>query len=221
MMSSCLPGGAAPRFQQGRTPPPPQPLPTRGRGFPAYAARSRSNRTIRASSDNTREAATFGAVSNRIGAAVADDGAAPVPLPLVGRVVSEANLEGSLAHSNIAPKIRQRAKKLRTQRTKAEAAMWNMLRDLRPLGARFRRETPIGPYIADVAWLSARVIVEVDGDSHETDAGRRHAQRRDQFLRAQGFIVLRFDNSQVLDGPDHVFLRIREHIAAFLKEERP
>ncbi|HXV29038.1 MAG TPA: DUF559 domain-containing protein [Sinorhizobium sp.] len=124
-----------------------------------------------------------------------------------------------MAHSNINPKVRLRAKELRTERTKAEAAMWNMLRDLRPLGARFRRETPIGPYIADFAWLSARIVVEVDGDSHESDAGRRHDQRRDQFMKAQGFTVLRFDNSQVLDGPNYVFLTIREHIAPFIKEK--
>jgi very-short-patch-repair endonuclease len=135
-------------------------------------------------------------------------------------VVSEANREGFLAHSNIDPKTRQRAKKLRTEMTKAEAAMWNMLRDLRPLGARFRRETPIGPYIADFAWLSARIIVEVDGDSHETDAGRYHDERRDRFLGAQGFTVLRFDNAQILDGPDHVFVTIRQHIAPFLRDER-
>ncbi|ASY70000.1 DNA methylase, putative [Sinorhizobium fredii CCBAU 83666] len=104
--------------------------------------------------------------------------------------------------------------------TRAEAALWNMLRDLRPLGARFRRETPIGPYIADFAWLSARLIVEVDGDSHETESGRRHDVRRDQFLKAQGFTVLRFDNSQVLDGPDYVFLTIRKHASRHLKAER-
>jgi very-short-patch-repair endonuclease len=117
-------------------------------------------------------------------------------------VVSEANREGSfLPHSNIAPKTRNRAKKLRTELTKAEAAMWNMLRDFRPRGARFRRETPIGPYIADFAWLSARVIVEVDGDSHETSRGKSHDIQRDQFLRNEGFSILRFDNAQVIDGP--------------------
>ncbi|PDT14919.1 hypothetical protein CO670_20495 [Rhizobium sp. J15] len=123
-----------------------------------------------------------------------------------------------MPHSNITPKTRQRAKRLRRELTKAEAAMWNMLRDLRPHGARFRRETPIGPYIADFAWLSARLIVEVDGDSHETTAGRRHDLARDAFLRNQGFDVLRFDNAQVLDGPDYVFITIEKHAAPFLKE---
>lgn len=97
--------------------------------------------------------------------------------------------------------------------------MWDMLRDLRPHGARFRRETPVGPYVADFAWLSARLIIEVDGDSHETSHGRRHDSARDAFLRNEGFTVLRFDNDQVLDGPDHVFIEIQSHAAKFLREQ--
>jgi very-short-patch-repair endonuclease len=125
-----------------------------------------------------------------------------------------------MPHSNIDPKTRSRAHRLRRELTKAEAAMWNMLRDFRPFGARFRRETPIGPYIADFAWLSARIVVEVDGDSHETDQGRRHDSLRDNFLRNQGFTVLRFDNLQVIDGPDYVFTTIQSHLSPFLKRER-
>ncbi len=123
-----------------------------------------------------------------------------------------------MPHTNITPKTREQARRLRRELTKAEAAMWNMLRDLRPYGARFRRETPIGPYIADFAWLSARLIIEVDGDSHETDHGRLHDIERDAFLHRQGFKVLRFDNDQVLDGPDHVFIQIQNQAAPFLKE---
>ena len=121
-----------------------------------------------------------------------------------------------MPHSNISPKTRARARRLRRELTKAEAAMWTMPRDLRPYGARFRRETPIGPYIADFAWLSARLVIEVDGDSHETDEGRVHDLRRDAFLQAQGFTVLRFDNAQVVDGPDYVFVTIQTHAAPFL-----
>lgn len=122
-----------------------------------------------------------------------------------------------MPHSNIAPRTRSRARELRRELTKAEAAMWNMLRDLRPYGARFRRETPIGSYIADFAWLSARLVVEVDGDSHETDPGRRRDARRDTFLRSNGFTVLRFENEQVLRGPDPVFAAVCAHAAPFLR----
>ncbi len=124
-----------------------------------------------------------------------------------------------MPHSNIDPKTRKRAKSLRRELTKAEREMWDQLRDFRPRGARFRRETPIGPYIADFAWLAARVIVEVDGDSHETEQGRLHDRRRDAFLSRQGFTVLRFDNSQILDNPDYVFLSVQKQIEPFLTAE--
>ncbi|MBO0139570.1 endonuclease domain-containing protein [Agrobacterium sp. Ap1] len=124
-----------------------------------------------------------------------------------------------MQHSNIDPKTRTRAKRLRREITKAEAAMWDMLRDLRPFGARFRRETPIGPYIADFAWLSARIVIEVDGDTHETDHGRRHDLRRDAFMRSQGFKILRFDNLDVINAPDHVFIKIETQLAPFLTKE--
>jgi very-short-patch-repair endonuclease len=121
-----------------------------------------------------------------------------------------------MPHSNIDPKTRRRARTLRSELTRAEREMWDLLRDLRPRGARFRRETPIGPYIADFAWLPARVIVEVDGDSHETDHGRAHDVRRDDFLRKQGFTILRFDNDQVIDNPDSVAVSLEKSSEEFL-----
>ncbi len=101
-------------------------------------------------------------------------------LPLVGEMAGRPEgvfpltlrQRGSLmAHSNIDETTRTRARTLRRERTHAERKMWDILRDFRPRGASFRRETPIGPYIADFAWLSARIVVEVDGDSHETEQG--------------------------------------------------
>lgn len=121
-----------------------------------------------------------------------------------------------MPHSKIDPKTRKRARTLRSELTRAEREMWDLLRDLRPRGARFRRETPIGPYIADFAWLSARVIVEVDGDSHETDHGRVHDVRRDDFLRKQGFTILQFDNDQVIDNPDSVAVSLEKSLEEFL-----
>ena len=123
-----------------------------------------------------------------------------------------------MAHSNIDETTRSRARTLRRELTRAEQVMWDILRDFRPRGASFRRETPIGPYIADFARLSARIVVEVDGDSHETDQGRLHDRKRDAFLRAQGFTVIRFDNDQVIDNPDYVFLEIESRIGHLLRD---
>jgi very-short-patch-repair endonuclease len=124
-----------------------------------------------------------------------------------------------MPHSNIDPKTRKRARSLRRELTKAEQEMWDLLRDFRPRGARFRRETPIGAYIADFAWLSARVVVEVDGDNHETDHGQRHDRRRDAFLAEEGFTILRFDNADVLSSPDSVFVILEHELAPFLSGE--
>ncbi|MEP7454343.1 endonuclease domain-containing protein [Phyllobacterium sp. SB3] len=113
-----------------------------------------------------------------------------------------------MPHSNIPSKARYRAKILRRELTKAEWRMWDILRSFRNRGARFRRETPIGAYIADFAWLSARIIIEVDGDTHATGSGIEHDKTRDAFLHAQGFHILRFDNNDVIFSEEAVYLEI-------------
>jgi very-short-patch-repair endonuclease len=123
-----------------------------------------------------------------------------------------------MPHSNITPQTRERARKLRTELTRAEAKMWDLLRDFRPREARFRRETPIGPYIADFAWLSKKIVVEVDGDSHETEQGRTHDMARDAWMRQQGYTVLRFDNADLIDAEDYVYLEIEKTIDRYLHD---
>jgi very-short-patch-repair endonuclease len=127
-----------------------------------------------------------------------------------------------MPHSNVQPKTRLRAKTLRRELTKAEWRMWDILRSFRGRGARFRRETPIGPYVADFAWLSARIVIEVDGDTHATAKGILDDAGRDAFLRSQGFQVMRFDNNDVIFSEEAVYLEIgaslREHL---MPERRP
>jgi very-short-patch-repair endonuclease len=123
-----------------------------------------------------------------------------------------------MPHSNITPQTCERARKLRTELTRAEAKMWDLLRDFRPREARFRRETPIGPYIADFAWLSKKIVVEVDGDSHETEQGRTHDMARDAWMRQKGYTVLRFDNADLIDAEDYVYLEIEKTIDRYLHD---
>ena len=92
--------------------------------------------------------------------------------------------------------------------TDAEAVMWRHLRG-RSLGVTFRRQHPIGPYFADFACLTTKVVVEVDGGQH---AGSQHDARRDAFLRSEGFTVLRFWNNDVLLRTDAVLEVIRQHV---------
>lgn len=96
---------------------------------------------------------------------------------------------------------RDRARALRRDMTDAERALWRCLRMRQLDGFRFRRQLPVGPYIADFACLQAKLLVEADGGQHA------HAcldQVRTDFLRGQGFRVLRFWNNEVLANPDGV-----------------
>ena len=78
--------------------------------------------------------------------------------------------------------------------TPQERKVWVKLRELnRMLGLNFRRQAPIGPFIADFADLGRRVVVEIDGGGH----GGERDQRRDERLVGQGFRVLRFWNPEV------------------------
>ncbi|MCY3761999.1 MAG: endonuclease domain-containing protein, partial [Gemmatimonadetes bacterium] len=94
------------------------------------------------------------------------------------------------------------AKDLRTAMTDAERHLWSKLRRGQ-LGARFRRQQPIGPYIADFYCAAARLVVEVDGGQH-AGAQRAHDTRRDRWLRDEGYAVLRFWNTDVLANTDGV-----------------
>ncbi|MCD7097495.1 DUF559 domain-containing protein [Stenotrophomonas sp. MMGLT7] len=93
------------------------------------------------------------------------------------------------------------ARKLRRDMTEAERQLWYRLRDRRLLGCKFRRQWPVGPYVADFACLEHRLILELDGSQHLNSA---HDGVRDEFLRRQGFAVLRFWNNDVLAKTDDV-----------------
>jgi very-short-patch-repair endonuclease len=87
------------------------------------------------------------------------------------------------------------ARSLRKRLTPQEAKLWVQLRLLKEF--HFRRQVPIGPFIVDFAEKSKRVAIEVDGSQHnEPDAIAKDA-KRDQYLRNQGYHVLRFWNVDV------------------------
>ncbi len=96
-------------------------------------------------------------------------------------------------------RTRSAAATMRRSMTDPERRLWRGLRDGVPIhGSRFRRQFTIGPYIADFRRLGARLVVEVDGEQHAFEANAAHDARRDDFLRSQGFRVLRFSNRSVM-----------------------
>ena len=108
-----------------------------------------------------------------------------------------------MPRTNIEPGIRGRAQVLRRQPTDAERKMWWLLRSMKPLGMHFRRQAPIGRYIADFAWHSGKIVIELDGSQH-ADVRKDYDLRRTAWLQSQGYCVPRFWNNDVLKSPQSV-----------------
>jgi very-short-patch-repair endonuclease len=85
--------------------------------------------------------------------------------------------------------------------TDAERKVWYLLRGRRFTGAKFRRQVPLGSYVADFLSFEKRIVVEVDGGQH---ADSRADRVRDDWFRSQGFTVLRFWNIDVLKNLEGV-----------------
>ncbi len=98
------------------------------------------------------------------------------------------------------------ARSFRKSPVLTERLLWKLLRDRKLAGVKFRRQVPIGPYVADFLCFERRLIVEADGPHHDPD---RDAAR-DAWLKAQSFRVLRFTNSQVQGDGYAVLDRILE-----------
>jgi adenine-specific DNA-methyltransferase len=101
-----------------------------------------------------------------------------------------------------------KARQLRRDQTDAEQTLWARLRDRQLRGAKFRRQHPIGPFIADFCCPEGKVIVELDGGQHAEKVAAD--QKRCRFLEGQGYRVLRFWNHDVLGNTDAVLERIAE-----------
>jgi very-short-patch-repair endonuclease len=104
-------------------------------------------------------------------------------------------------------RLTERAREMRKNPTKAEAHLWKHLRNKR-LGVKFRRQEPVGFYIADFLCEEHRLIVEVDGSQHK---GSEYDKARDAWLNAAGYRVIRFWNNEVLTNVDGVLQRVQEH----------
>ncbi len=97
------------------------------------------------------------------------------------------------------------ARKLRKQQTPAEQKLWNLLRNKKLAKYKFRRQFPIGNYIADFACFQHRLIVEADGSQH---AESILDKKRTAELEKQGWHVIRFWNDEIMQNSEGVLLSI-------------
>ncbi|MGC9953435.1 MAG: endonuclease domain-containing protein [Rhizomicrobium sp.] len=110
------------------------------------------------------------------------------------------------------PKTVCRARVLRKRMTDAEVILWSRLRRGAAKGLHFRKQHPIGPYIADFACTQTHLVIEVDGGTHSTDAELEHDRKREFYLTSHGWRVFRVTNEDVYKRLDSVIEGIFLHM---------
>ncbi|MBR1192350.1 endonuclease domain-containing protein [Bradyrhizobium sp. AUGA SZCCT0160] len=115
-----------------------------------------------------------------------------------------------MPHDEVSKIQRTRAKQLRREMTRAETLLWRHLKANRLAGLGFRRQSPMGHYIADFVAHSCKLVVELDGESHDFEERIRYDARRDEWFASRGYRVLRFTNDDVMKNLEGVVLTIAE-----------
>ena len=105
--------------------------------------------------------------------------------------------------------LKQRARSMRKEPTKAEMILWEALRNSKT-GAKFRRQHVIQDFVADFACLTRKLVVEVDGSSHHKQ--KEYDRYRTQQIESYGFKVIRFWNSEVVNDLESVLSRIKKEL---------
>jgi very-short-patch-repair endonuclease len=101
------------------------------------------------------------------------------------------------------------AQNLRKRSTDTERLLWKYLRAKQIAGFKFRRQHPIGAYVVDFVCLERHLIIEVDGGQHAEE--KEKDCKRDKWLQDEGYVVLRFWNSEVLKNIEAVLAVIMKH----------
>jgi adenine-specific DNA-methyltransferase len=91
--------------------------------------------------------------------------------------------------------------------TAPEQKLWSLIRG-KQLGVKIRRQAPIGRYIVDFLCEERKMIIELDGGQHYEPEGRRKDEKRDAYLRQNGYDILRIDNLDMLKYPDEILMQI-------------
>jgi len=132
---------------------------------------------------------------------------------------AEGRVRGPKSTGQVREHQRRYARRLRRDQTDVERKLWSRLRDRRLCGVRFRRQHPIGPFIVDFCSIEANLVIELDGGQHALQA--RSDAARTEFLRRQGYRVLRFWDNEALANIDAVLQRIVEALRADIAHPHP
>ena len=105
----------------------------------------------------------------------------------------------------------ERRRGLRKEQTKSEEILWWYLRD-RKMGVKFKRQHSVGGYIPDFYCAEKKIIIELDGEIHNTKEAREYDSIRDKYFTELGYKVLRFLNSEVESNTEKVLEKIKSYL---------
>ena len=110
------------------------------------------------------------------------------------------------------PKIIEAARNLRKGQTQAEKVLWGILRNNQFVNFKFRRQHPIGRFVADFLCFEAKLIIEIDGSVHNLREQKEYDLLRSNLINQYGFRVLRFKNNDVIFNTDKVLREIKNNL---------
>ena len=108
--------------------------------------------------------------------------------------------------------MKERRRELRSNMTDAESILWARIRRKQVSGFRFRRQYSIGHFVVDFYCPEIKLVIEVDGPSHDGRDMREYDSDREEQIRSLGITVIRFKNELVYDHLDEVIEKIREAV---------
>lgn len=114
-------------------------------------------------------------------------------------------------HRGAIKPLYQKARELRNNATHAETILWGYLKT-KPLSYKFRRQYPYCIYIPDFYCHSLKLVIEVDGTIHHLPEVKQNDEKREEHLRKDGLVILRFTNKEIIDGPETVLQTIEEFL---------
>lgn len=108
------------------------------------------------------------------------------------------------------PKLKELARKLRNNSTKAEIRLWRYLRGKQVRGLDFHRQKPLGDFIADFYCPEIKLVIEVDGYTHRFQDTIRKDKGKEDYLKKCDIVVMRFKDDEVMNDIKSVISRIEQ-----------
>ncbi len=101
---------------------------------------------------------------------------------------------------------------LRKTMTNSEKKLWQHLRNKKIKGFHFRRQHAMGQFVADFYCHKAKLLIEVDGEIHNTILNKNYDKTRDKIIKEQGITVMRFSNNEILNSIDRVIEKVKNNL---------